>query len=214
MDSKKRYLIVIVIIVVLAAALTFFFLRREGRKTNIELPQGGTAEVTPVENMKDYNAENTSPIDIATYTLRVYGLVERPLSLSYDDILNMQADERLVTLHCVEGWTENGLWKGVLLKDLLNTAGVKDGADNVIFSSPGGYTTSLTMEDIEKTDPILAYQVNDGKLPDSLGSPLRLVVPNKYGYKWIKWVTEIQVIQGEYQGYWESRGYSNSADVK
>ena len=88
------------------------------------------------------------------------------------------------------------------------------GADNVVFSSPGGYTTSLTIADIEESDPLLAYEVNGEILPKNQGYPVRLVVPDKLGYKWIKWVTGIEVIAGEYKGYWESRGYSNEADAR
>ena len=72
----------------------------------------------------------------------------------------------------------------------------------------------MTMADVKAVDPLLAYGVNGDRLPDSQGYPLRLVVPNKLGYKWIKWVVDIKLIQGSYEGYWESREYSNSAELK
>jgi DMSO/TMAO reductase YedYZ molybdopterin-dependent catalytic subunit len=140
-------------------------------------------------------------------------MVEKPLSFSFDDILAMQAEERLVDLPCVEGWTETALWKGARLAPLLESAGVMEGADNVVFSSPGGYTTSLTLADIAETDPLLAYGSNGEMLPHEQGFPVKLVVPDRLGYKWIKWVTSIEVISGEYEGYWETRGYSNEADA-
>jgi DMSO/TMAO reductase YedYZ molybdopterin-dependent catalytic subunit len=113
----------------------------------------------------------------------------------------------------VEGWSDRGIWKGVKLTDVLSRAGVQGSARTVVFKSPGGYTTSLTTADVKKVDPILAYGVNGVRLPDEQGYPVRLVVPHKLGYKWIKWVTEIDLIKGSYSGYWESQGYSNSGDA-
>lgn len=159
-------------------------------------------------------AEDAPVIDADDYRLEVTGLVETPLSLSYKEIKAMPAEERRVELPCVEGWSETGLWKGAGLSDILDKAAVKDNATNVVFSSPGGYTTSLTTTDVKKTDPLLAYKVNGETLPGDLGFPVRLVVPGKLGYKWIKWVDKIEIIEGPYKGYWEKRGYSNEADAE
>ena len=169
--------------------------------------------VTPTDKMRVRTAEGQPDIDLTRYRLSVEGLVDKPLSLSIDEIKALPAEVRYVKLPCVEGWTESGIWRGPKLSSLLESAGMKNGADNVVFSSPGGYTTSLTLSDIKATDPLLAYGVNGLKLPDEQGYPLRLVVPDRLGYKWIKWVTGIKVIKGPYQGYWESRGYSNDAKV-
>jgi DMSO/TMAO reductase YedYZ molybdopterin-dependent catalytic subunit len=133
--------------------------------------------------------------------------------LSFEDVKSLAAEERFVKLPCVEGWTQAGVWKGPRPQTVLDRAGVQKGARTVVFTSPGGYSTSLTLSDVKKNDPLLAYGVNDGRLPDEQGYPLRLVVPNKLGYKWIKWVTGIKLIKGTYEGYWESRGYSNDADA-
>ncbi len=214
---KKRwtgYVLIIAVLAMLAASSLFLW----SRTRNLGMTGAGgeeqRKELTPVEEMREYNVEKTSPVDLSAYRLEIGGLVERSLSLSYEELRSFPSEERVVTLYCVEGWTETGLWKGIRIRDLLGKAGVLQEADNVVFSSPGGYTTSLTLKDIEKTDPLLAYGINGIDLPDSLGFPLRLVVPDKYGYKWIKWVTSIEVIRGEYRGFWESRGYSNQADVK
>ena len=213
MDILRRYGTVILVVILLAVGAIYLVARNGGAKTEIELPGGGEAEVTPTEKMRVRTAEKQPAIDAETYTLSVGGLVNRTLDLGYRDLLAMEAEERLVDLPCVEGWTETALWKGVRLADLLERAGVREGADNVVFASPGGYTTSLTLADIEETDPLLAYEVNGVPLPPEQGFPVRLVVPDRLGYKWIKWVTAIQVISGEYEGYWESRGYSNQADA-
>ncbi len=213
MDILRRYGVFIVVVVLLVAAAAYFLLRDGEPTEELELAQGGTAEVTPTDEMRVRTAEPDPVIDPDTFILTVSGLVEEPVSYSFDDILSMPAEEKLVDLPCVEGWTESALWKGVRLAPLLERAGMLDGADNVVFSSPGGYTTSLTLADIAETDPLLAYGANGEMLPHEQGFPLRLVVPDRLGYKWIKWVTAIEVISGEYEGYWESRGYSNEADA-
>ncbi len=213
MQYIKQYGVVILVVVVLVGAAVYLFVGRSEPKADLELPEGGTVEVTPLDEMRVRTAESDPVIDPETYTLTVSGLVEKPLTFNFDEILNMEAEERLVALPCVEGWTETALWKGTRLAPLLEEAGVLEGADNVVFSSPGGYTTSLTLEDIAETDPLLVYGANGEMLPHEQGYPLRLVVPDRLGYKWIKWVVSIEVISGEYKGYWESRGYSNEADA-
>lgn len=213
MSRLKPYLGVLAVIAVLAGAAIFVAIRSSAPVEKVKSNNGEEVEVTPLEKMRVRTAEKAPDIDGATYRLEVEGLVDDPYSLSLDDIRALPADERFVELPCVEGWTESGLWKGPRLALLLERAGVKDGADNVVFSSPGGYTTSLTLADVRATDPMLAYEVNGAVLPDDQGFPLRLVVPDRLGYKWIKWVTGIELARGEYSGYWESRGYDNDADA-
>jgi len=213
MEWIRKYGVAILIVALLAGTLVFVLVRGGEKTEELELPEGGTVEVTPNDEMRVRTAEQDPVIDIDTYTLTVTGMVENPLTLTFDDILALPAEERLVDLPCVEGWTETALWKGTQLAPLLESAGVLEGADNVVFSSPGGYTTSLTLADIAETDPLLAYGSNGEMLPHEQGYPLKLVVPERLGYKWIKWVTTIEVISGEYEGYWESRGYSNEADA-
>ena len=201
-------------VVIVVGLLTYAATRgRPAGTTKINVPGVGTKAVTPTAKLHVRTAEGEPKIDLASYRLKVSGLVEIPLSLSFDDVKSMPSVERYVTLPCVEGWSDEGIWKGVRLADVLKKAGVRDSARTVVFKSPGGYTTLLTTADVTATDPVLAYGVNGGRLPDQQGYPLRLVVPHKLGYKWIKWVTEIDLIKGSYEGYWESRGYSNSADA-
>ena len=213
MEWIKRYGIVLLVAALLVGAVVLVLVRGGEPKAELELPEGGTVEVTPNDEMRVRTAEDDPVIDPATYTLTITGMVEKPLTFDFEDIKAMEAEERLVDLPCVEGWTETALWKGTRLAPLLESAGVLEGADNVVFTSPGGYTTSLTLADITETDPLLAYGTNGEMLPHEQGFPLRLVVPERLGYKWIKWVTGIEVISGEYEGYWESRGYSDEADA-
>lgn len=212
MHVLKRYGWV-VIAALLVGSLAWALARGDGPSTEILLPDGSRAEVTPVDEMRVRTAEPAPFIDEADYRLRVTGLVEEEITLSLAEVTALPAEERLVELPCVEGWTERALWKGTRLMPLLERAGIGEEADSVVFSSPGGYTTSLTLQDIRESDPLLAYAVNGETLPREQGFPLRLVVPGKLGYKWIKWLTGIEVTSGEYRGYWESRGYSNEADA-
>jgi len=184
---------------------------RSTPSVTVESESGEQAQVTPTDRMRVRTAEGEPQIDPSTWRLEVSGLVDRELSLTLDEVLSRPAEERLVELPCVEGWSETALWKGARLSSLLEEAGPMPEARTIIFSSPGGYTTSLTMEDVRETDPLLAWQVNGQPLPPEQGYPLRLVVPHRLAYKWIKWVTEIRLVEEDYRGYWESYGYSNEA---
>jgi DMSO/TMAO reductase YedYZ molybdopterin-dependent catalytic subunit len=199
--------------IVVAAVFLLASRGNQGPRVKVTVPQAGTREVTPTDKLHVRTAEGQPQIDPATYRLEVSGLVEHPLSLTFDDVKALPAENRFVKLPCVEGWTDSAVWTGPRLADILKEAGVKDNARTVVFKSPGGYSTSLTVADVMATDPLLAFGVNGGRLPDEQGYPLRLIVPNRLGYKWIKWVTGIQLIKGSYKGYWESSGYSNDADA-
>jgi DMSO/TMAO reductase YedYZ molybdopterin-dependent catalytic subunit len=213
--NKYRLLIGVVVVAVLLAGAYFISASAKAPAPDVKVtaPGVGAREVTPTDKMRVRTAEGQPSIDIATYRLKVDGFVEHRLSMTFGEIQAMPVDERFVKLPCVEGWTEKAVWKGVRLADVLKSAGIGKGGETVVFKSPGGYTSSLTVADVIATDPMLAYGVNNERLPDEQGYPLRLVVPNRLGYKWVKWVTEIEVIKGGYEGYWESRGYSNDADA-
>ena len=106
------------------------------------------------------------------------------------------------------------LWQGVPVNDLLKEAGVSPNATTLIFYASDGYSTALPLDYVVQNNLILAYKVNNVTLPAAAGFPLMLVAQNQYGYKWIKWVTEIDVSNdSSYLGYWESRGYPNFATL-
>jgi DMSO/TMAO reductase YedYZ molybdopterin-dependent catalytic subunit len=151
------------------------------------------------------------------YKLQITGLVENPKSLTYDEVLEKQSYEKVVTLYCVEGWDAKILWEGILVKDLINDAGgPKTRANTVIFHAYDGYTTSFPLEYImdENLDLIMAYKMNGVTLPPERGFPFQLIAESKWGYKWIKWITKIEISDDEsYEGYWESRGYSNTGNL-
>ena len=187
-----------------------------------------TNELKPVE-VREYQGEKLSSInefrensikgpqqvDVESYRLKVSGLVEDTGAYTYDEVINnYQNYEKVVTLDCVEGWSVTILWKGLLIKDLLAEAKPLSNARVVIFHAYDGYTTSLPIEYIMDNDILIAYKMNDVVLPPERGFPFGLVAESKWGYKWIKWITEIELSDDvNYRGYWEQRGYSNSGDL-
>ncbi len=163
----------------------------------------------------DVSIEGVQNINQSTYRLNVTDLVTHPLSLTYGDIVNnftLQND--LAALSCVEGWSVTCLWQGVLVSDLLKEAGVNPSATTLIFTASDGYTTALPLNYTIQNNLILAYKINNVTLPAAAGFPLTIIVPNQYGYKWIMWVTQIDVSNdSSYLGYWESQGYPNNATI-
>jgi DMSO/TMAO reductase YedYZ molybdopterin-dependent catalytic subunit len=127
---------------------------------------------------------------------------------------SFQKYQKVVTLHCVEGWSVKILWEGFLIEDLLNQAGVDPNATTVIFHAYDGYSTALPLDYITSKDILIAYKMNDVTLPPERGFPFELVAESQFGYKWIKWLTEVEVSDdSSYLGYWEKRGFPNNATV-
>jgi len=181
------------------------------------------------QEIREYEGENLSSIsDVlenaikgnqiineSIYRLSVSGLVSETNQYTYNEIIDsFQQYEKVVTLHCVMGWSAKILWEGILVRDLLNASGVNTLATTVIFHAQDGYTTSLPLSYFYSKDIIIAYKMNGLVLPPEKGFPFELVAESKYGYKWIKWITQIELSDNaNYTGYWESRGYSNNADL-
>lgn len=149
------------------------------------------------------------------FRLTVGGMVEKPLTMTLEEILRHPSVTETQLYTCVTGWTvPNSRWTGVRLADLLDRVVPHNGADGLTFSSfDGVYTESLTMEQARKSNVLLAYKLNGKPLSRGQGAPLRLVVPGMYGYKFIKWLDRIEVVPKAIDGYWEVRGYDRDAYV-
>lgn len=183
------------------------------RENEITEYQG--ARLDPAVGPRDNSIKGIQQVDIETYTLTIDGLVDVQQVLSYGDVLALPEYERLITLHCVEGWDATILWKGVLIQDLLNLAGVREEAVTVIFSAVDGYTTSMPLQTILDRQLIMAYDANGIPLPPEMGYPFIVVAEDKLGYKWARWVNKITLSDdADYRGFWESVGYSNEASVE
>jgi DMSO/TMAO reductase YedYZ molybdopterin-dependent catalytic subunit len=153
-------------------------------------------------------------IDLGSWTLIIDGEVEKPLKLSWNDILRLPRVESVSDFHCVEGWSVlNNRWEGIPFKKVADLVGPKENAKFVSFECADGYSTSLSLEELLGDDVLLAYKLNGELLEEGLGAPLRMVVPDKYGYKSAMWITRIKFTSTKELGYWESRGYSDTAAV-
>ena len=188
----------------------------------------GDFELDAVE-IREYNGENLSSvndfrensikgpqyIDRENYTLKITGLAKNPKTYIYNETINdFQNYKKAVTLHCVEGWSVKILWDGILVEDIIEVSEPLENANIIIFHAYDGYTTSLPIEYVNDNNILLAFKMNNVTLPSERGWPFQLIAESKWGYKWIKWVTEIELSDDiDYEGYWESRGYSNNADL-
>lgn len=211
----------IVVILLVGAIAVLYALDLAGNRP-------GVTELAPAE-VREYRGEQLSSIadfrensirgpqyvNASTYTLTIDGQVENRKEYSYDALIERFPHYRkVVTLYCVEGWDVTILWEGVRVNGLLLEAGVKPGANTVIFYAEDGYSSSLPLTYIEDRDILLAHAMNDVTLPAERGFPFQLVAEDRWGYKWVKWVTRIEVSDDEnYRGYWESRGYANNGSI-
>jgi DMSO/TMAO reductase YedYZ molybdopterin-dependent catalytic subunit len=182
---------------------------------NVEIREYQGEKLSSIFDFRENSIKGPQYIDKENYTLKITGLINKQKNYSYEDILNnFNRYEKVVTLYCVEGWSTKILWEGILLNDILNEVEPKVDGKIIIFHASDGYTTSLNLDYIKENNIILAYKMNNVTLPPERGFPFQLVAESKWGYKWIKWITEIEISENEYyKGYWESRGYSNKGNL-
>jgi DMSO/TMAO reductase YedYZ molybdopterin-dependent catalytic subunit len=153
-------------------------------------------------------------VDPDTYRLEIDGLVTQSASYTISQLLVLPHEIKIVELQCVEGWRVKALWEGIPLARLFQDVEPAGDATTVIFYAADGYTTSIPLSTILERDLILADRVNGVVLPVEQGFPLQLVAEEKYGYKWIRWITRIELsADSTYRGYSESRGFTNSGEI-
>jgi len=156
------------------------------------------------------SVEQTPGFNPDTWKLSVDGLVNMPLAISYDELLELKSEEQVSDFHCVEGWSVDDVrWRGIRLKVLFDMAGVMPEAGFLTFHSASGiYSDSLSIKEALEPDVMLAYMLDDELLPEEQGRPLRLVMPRMFGYKSVKWVNRITLTAVQEAGYWERFGYN------
>ena len=181
----------------------------------VEATEFQGVKLTPISDQGNNALKGTQVIDRDTYRLVVDGLVEQPLSVSYADLQAYDQESWLMDLNCVEGWSFTAKWTGPSLSAILDDARVEPEAIIAIFYTGDvttGYT-SLDLEYIRDNNILLALKINDITLTPERGFPFQVVAKSKYGYKWAKWVTRIELsADADFRGFWESGGYNNNAD--
>ena len=152
-------------------------------------------------------------INSKMWRLAVSGKIENSLLLALEDVLALPAIVSVSDFHCVDGWSVlSNTWKGFSFKTIINMVRPRKNAKYVIFECADGYSTSLELTELLKKDVLLAYKLNGTMLEAEHGGPLRLIVPHKYAYKSAMWITKIRFTNNKVLGYWEERGYSDTAD--
>jgi len=176
----------------------------------------GINSIVPSSGWRIYTVAATMPtFDPATWRLRIDGLVRRPVELSYDALLALPKAEQVSTFHCVTGWTVTGVrWGGVRFHDLLAAAQPLPQAHAAhLVSAEIPYDDYLDLHQVALPDAMLAYEMDGQPLPQEHGAPVRVVIPDMYGYKNVKWVNRITLVPRQDLGYWEKLGYDVNAWV-
>ena len=183
--------------------------------TAVEIQEYEGQPLSSINDFRENSIKGPQNVDIAGYQLEITGLVEKPASYGYEEVIDrFKHYKKVVRLNCVEGWSATILWEGMLVRDLINTARALPEVKTVIFHAYDGYTTSFPIDYSMNNDIIMAYKMNEVVMPPERGYPFQLVAESKWGYKWVKWITKIELSDDEfYRGYWESRGYSNKGDL-
>jgi DMSO/TMAO reductase YedYZ molybdopterin-dependent catalytic subunit len=177
------------------------------------------SELTPTYLFYRIDIDPIVPVvDAKTWNLNVKGLVSNPLTITYEEIRGLPSVEQYATLTCVSNkiggdLISTALWKGVRLRDLLDKAKIKPGAKYIAFRCSDGYDVGIPLERGMLDGTILAYDMNLAPLTSKHGYPVRAIVPGLYGMMNPKWITEIELVDTVYEGYWQRNGWTNNADV-
>lgn len=147
------------------------------------------------------------------WKLRIYGEVEKAIVLSYEELLKLDQVHIICDVHCVTGWTLlDSSWTGVRLGSIMDRVKPTRNGRYISFKAAENYSSNVPVSDAQKDNVILAHSFSGERLPRAHGAPVRVLVPDRYFYKSAKWLEAIKVSSRDEPGYWESRGYSNSAD--
>jgi DMSO/TMAO reductase YedYZ molybdopterin-dependent catalytic subunit len=148
-----------------------------------------------------------------SFRLRVHGLVNKPMELTYDELLALPQTEQVSDVHCVTGWSALGMsFLGVRVATLADKVGVRTSARHVIFEAAHGYTANVPLAEATAPNVLVTYRMNGRPFARQHGAPVRGLVPDLYFWKSAKWLTGIRFVGPDAPGYWEVRGYHNHAD--
>jgi len=178
--------------------------------------QPGSGDEAIYEDWYENTVDSQNLPDLlASWTLTVDGMVNKPLVLGFGDLIALPRQDQVTDFHCVEGWSVDDVpWNGVPLAGLLDQVGVAAAATHLTFYSAGGlYTESIPLSVAREPRTLLGYGVDGSTLPLPHGFPVRLVVPRLLGYKNAKYLSRIEVTDHPVIGYWENYGYSYDGEV-
>jgi DMSO/TMAO reductase YedYZ molybdopterin-dependent catalytic subunit len=176
------------------------------------------SEITPTYLFYRIDINPIVPeVDVNSWNLLIKGMVGTPLKLSYEEIKSMPAIEEFVTLECISNkiggdLIGTALWKGIRLKDILEKAKILPGVKYIVFRCSDGYDVGIPLNKGLMNETILAYEMNLAPLTSKHGFPIRAIVPGLYGMMNPKWITEIELVDKVYEGYWQRNGWSNIAE--
>ena len=180
-------------------------LREDGR---LRIPPGQHA-VKVLSNMGGVKG----PGKVPDWHLSIGGEVQNPVSLKFKDLMKLKQYDLTCDVHCVTGWTLlDSRWRGIQLQTIMDLVNVKRNVGFIVFEAPGGYSSSLPLSAVGKENVLLAHSFSEQDLTLEHGAPLRGLVPDRYFYKSVKWLERIRFVVEDEPGYYESGGYSNSAD--
>lgn len=210
--------VIILVLIILAVSATFIWAEIQRiqpvKLSGVEVRNYQGQKLSSVNDFRENSIKGPQYINKSNYHLEVTGMVQNPHNYTYDEVIAHQNYEKVVKLDCVEGWDVTILWQGIMVNDLIQEAKPLPGANVVIFYAYDNYSTSFPIDYLQNDQIIMAYKMNNVTIPPERGYPFMLVAQSKWGYKWIKWITKIEVSNNtSYQGYWESRGYSDSGDL-
>ncbi len=187
-----------------------------GRVGDGDLPP----EITPTEDFYHVSKNFSDPkVSENGWKVEIGGLVDKPYSLTLAEIRTLPAVTETRTLCCISNeiggdLISNATWKGARLKDILERAGVQSSAIKLVLGASDGYTDSIAIDKALNGDVIAIYEMNGVQLPDDHGFPLRLLVPDIYGMKNVKWLTRISAVADDYLGFWQQQGWNDKAQIK
>ena len=151
--------------------------------------------------------------DLATWDFKVWGEVDTPLTLTWEQFKALPRKTVATDIHCVTRWTKlDTTWEGVPIQEILRLAGVRTTATHVLAHSEQGYTANVPLSVLDDDDVLLADTFDGAELEQEHGWPLRLIVPKRYFWKSAKWIRGLEFLDHDILGFWERYGYNNDAD--
>jgi DMSO/TMAO reductase YedYZ molybdopterin-dependent catalytic subunit len=184
---------------------------------NGPLNRNGNPKTPPgqriVENWPVLDIGVQPKIELKDWSLTISGLVKTPKMFSWEEFMLLPQVEDISDFHCVTSWSRlDNKWKGVRFKDIANYCGLLPSAQFAFMKAYDAYSTNLPLEEAMKSDVLLVHQWEGKPLTTDHGGPVRMITPQLYAWKGAKWVGEIEFRDYDELGFWEKRGYSNTAE--